>query len=232
MISRIAAAFRLFRQQTDKKLNNTQAGVVLNGLLAQGVYLPLTSSALDLVNMAIVLNDIVINERKTIVEFGSGASTVLIARLLKRNGIDARIYTIDHDEKWLAVVQRLLQQENLSSYVTLIPAPLTANNISLEHHQWYDTTVCDVALSGLSVDMVIVDGPPAWDKSIALARYPAVPYLKSRLSENCVIYLDDAGRIGEQQILQSWAQLLGAPFRIVGNDFGAIPQGSFFNPYV
>ena len=89
------------------------------------------------------------------------------------------------------------------------------------------------ALAGIqAVDLLLVDGPPAYRPEIALARYPAGPYFAPRLSQRCAVFLDDAGREGEQAkaIAGRWQQELGLRFRPHGEAgmfFGV--RGPFFN---
>jgi predicted O-methyltransferase YrrM len=51
-------------------------------------------------NLKIILNDIVIHQRKNIVELGAGISTAYIAALLRKNKIDANFTTIEENEQW------------------------------------------------------------------------------------------------------------------------------------
>jgi hypothetical protein len=50
--------------------------------------------------------------------------------------------------------------------------------------------------------MLVIDGPPATTQ--ALARYPAVPLLRSTMSAACLIVLDDAARPDEQAAVARW----------------------------
>jgi len=60
--------------------------------------------------------------------------------------------------------------------------------------------------------LLLVDGPPAHDKNIMYARYPAAPYFKPFMSEDYTIILDDINRKGEQEILQKWEKELAITF--------------------
>src|SRR6185295_577572 len=52
------------------------------------------------------------------------------------------------------------------------------------------------------IDLLVVDGPPGDVGD--LARYPALPLLHERLSDNAVILLDDASRRDMRLILDLW----------------------------
>jgi hypothetical protein len=55
-----------------------------------------------------------------------------------------------------------------------------------------------------SIDMLIVDGPP--QATQALARYPALPLLFSRLNDTAIIVLDDFNSTAQQEIVKMWIQ--------------------------
>ena len=50
--------------------------------------------------------------------------------------------------------------------------------------------------------MLVIDGPPGFIQKNA--RYPALPLLFDKLSEDCVIFLDDAARHDEKEIVDLW----------------------------
>ncbi len=62
--------------------------------------------------------------------------------------------------------------------------------------------------------MVLIDGPRAYKREIAHSRYFALPFLKDILEEKHVIFLDDANRNGEKDILQMWNNEFGIEFRL------------------
>ncbi|NOX50787.1 MAG: class I SAM-dependent methyltransferase, partial [Gammaproteobacteria bacterium] len=62
-------------------------------------YMPWSGSAMRPCALVAVLNDIIVNRRKCIVECGGGISTIFIGRLLNRTS-DAHLYTIEHDKEW------------------------------------------------------------------------------------------------------------------------------------
>ena len=70
----------------------------------------------------------------------------------------------------------------------------------------------DVNLSGDPIDLLLVDGPPAYVDGYGLARYPALPVLAHRLGAGATVILDDVERRGEQQILRHWERETGLRF--------------------
>jgi hypothetical protein len=89
-----------------------------------GPYLPWSRAALAPSAIATILNDIIINNRQVIVEFGGGISTIYIARLLAKHN-SGKLITVEHDLDWLKILQDMLDAEKISERVSLVHAPLT-----------------------------------------------------------------------------------------------------------
>lgn len=184
----------------------------LSSLLNDYPYIPVTNSSVDYHSLQIMINDIVINNRKNIVEFGSGISTILIARLIKINQLNAMIYSIDDNEDWLTLIDQMLRKENLSSFVKLIHAPLermdSLEKINKYALPWYSTKILNTNLQNVKIDMVFIDGPMAYSSDIQYSRYPALFYLQGKLEEKCSVFLHDCNRIAEQDIINEWSKAL------------------------
>ncbi|MEX2600737.1 MAG: class I SAM-dependent methyltransferase [Balneolaceae bacterium] len=174
-----------------------------------------------------------INDRDTIVECGAGISSIYIGALLNQIGNDKKkLYTIDHDENWLSILQRELDQNSLSEYVTLIHAPLKhCKECAASNLKWYDTTVIQEQIFDVNIDLLFVDGPVANKKELELARYPALPVLKDKLSDEFLVLLHDAHRKGETRIASKWSDELGIKFRksILNGDIYIGLKGSSYN---
>lgn len=135
---------------------------------------------------------------QTIVELGSGISTVLIGKALTLGG-SGRLRSLDHDAYFLAETMKMLEAESLEGAVDLLEAPLEDTEIDDVVWKWYSP----VGLEGLdTVDLVIVDGPPS--STGPEARYPAVPMLASRMRNGSIVFLDDANREDEAHIVERW----------------------------
>ena len=50
--------------------------------------------------------------------------------------------------------------------------------------------------------MLVIDGPPGFLQKHS--RYPALPMLNERLAEYCAVFLDDAAREDEQELVRRW----------------------------
>lgn len=184
---------------------------VLQPLLAEGGYLPWSSGAMRPSGLATVCNEIVFAGRRRIVELGAGASTILLARLLREQG-DARLTAIEHDAAWADWVNARLEREGLAGVARVVLAPLEEHPQALDGLRWYAANAVAAAVDGAPIDLLIVDGPPAFDPGMGLARYPALPALASRLAPDAVVVLDDVVRPGEAEVLTRWAAQTGFAF--------------------
>jgi len=212
------------------KLDDVYSLSLLQPLLAGQPFLPMTGSSLRPLCLLHIMNDIVINQRRHILEFGSGISTILIARLLKINNIEASIISFDHNEQWTQTVNTMLKKEGLSAKAKLIFAPLAPCKIALDNNAWYNANVFEKHTHGKQYDLVIVDGPPAYEPAIATSRYPALPSIFDKLREHASVYLDDASREGEQHILKKWGEAYPSlRFMLKGDTLAVAFRGrSFF----
>jgi predicted O-methyltransferase YrrM len=151
-----------------------------------------------------VLNEIVFGERETIVELGSGISTVVIARLLAERG--GTLASVEHDPSWATTARSQLRREGLESVVELSVAPLEPHPETWDGAPWYSFDAIASLPDG--VDLLFVDGPPGYGEGMAHSRYPALPALADRLAPHALVILDDANREPEREIVERWQQLL------------------------
>ena len=216
------------------ELGRTQIAIsLLDKLLKDGPYFPIASPTLNMFSMLQVVNDAVVNRRKCYVEFGAGISTLVMARLKRLNNLDIQIVSIDSDQEWLKLVEGFLKNENLESYVQLVYAPLVENDIYLSKKtDWYNRDAIDRALaSHPKPDLVLVDGPFAYNEELMYARFPAYSYLKEKMSDSFTIFLDDINRKGETEILEYWEKESGLEKTILSTTFGCLSKNRGFYPF-
>lgn len=182
--------------------------------------------------LKLVINEILINRRSTIVEFGAGISTVFMAKVLQGTG--GRLVSFESDLDWADLVRGWLAEESLTENVELIVAPLGPCSKSLEGLNWYDSRLVRSALSGLSIDCVLVDGPIAYRRGLEMARYPAIPMISDLLADHFAIFLDDTNRAGERRIAELWANELDVEFtHFLGRGgISRSARGAAFDPRV
>ena len=133
----------------------------------------------------------------TLMEFGSGLSTIVLAGYCKRLGAAWRpmVWSIEQNAEVLEQTRRRLQVACLDSFVNLVHAPLSA-----ECTYQIDTKLLARDLDGRRVDFLLIDGPsgkPGCRQTVLkqVARFcrPGAPW-----------FLDDAFRDAEFDVLRTW----------------------------
>ena len=143
---------------------------------------------------------------RTIVECGAGLSTIILARRLdERSGrndtLQARLYTLEHDPRWVRETDAALQRLELRRHVELIHAPIVACLTGQHTAKTYDVT----KLPNRPIDFLFIDGPPTPN----VGRIDVVPALRNRLSRNATVILDDAARPHERECVEEWTTRFG-----------------------
>lgn len=147
---------------------------------------------------------------KVVVEFGSGASTLVIADALSQNGIGTLI-SIDHSEHYSAQTVTELKRSCLQRWVDIRVGALELwdeEHLNPEGGSkpplWYPRSILqDIE----SIDLIWVDGPPG--NICPYSRYPALPSLSTQLSENIEVWMDDTIRQVEKDICEDWSKKYG-----------------------
>lgn len=181
----------------------TQGLVQLSGL-DQPFPVPFGGSWALTPDAAVVLaREVVVRKPGVVVELGSGASTVMVGRLLKQLG-HGRLISLDHDPEWASQTRRYIVASGLQDIVEVIDAPLTRQQFDGKDYDWYQ--VPEQLRDIQQIDMITVDGPPQAKDTSILSRYPALPAFAEKLSPQAIIYVDDAGRDTEQNMIKTWLQ--------------------------
>ena len=136
-----------------------------------------------------------------VVELGSGASTVLMAAVRRWRG-GPPVISVDHDPEFAQRTRATLAQAGLEAHAHIHVAPLQQTVVDGHKMVWYDRDEMDRVLPA-QIDLLVVDGPPSRTR---LARWPAVELLSTRLSDRCVVLLDDGRRRDETATALRWAR--------------------------
>jgi predicted O-methyltransferase YrrM len=171
---------------------DADAWQILSPLLLRGGYLPWTSGSMRPAGLVEVCNEIVHGDRTRILECGSGVSTVLLARLLRERGRGV-LTSLEHDLHWATLIREQLEQEHLEQIARIVHAPLEGDP------PWYRL---DEAPD--EIDLLIVDGPPAFEPGHSARRVPALPRFDNSLVHDAAVILDDLDRPGEQETVMTW----------------------------
>ncbi|WKV13794.1 class I SAM-dependent methyltransferase [Marivirga harenae] len=192
-------------------------------------YIPWTQYAIRPFAISIVLNDLILNNRKYYLEFGSGVSTFLAAKLVQLNSLDCKIVSVEHDDAWLQIVKDTLEKEGLAHLVELVHVPLRSqeNELISKTVNWYDREDLKFKLPNYQYDAILVDGPPGEKK---MNRFPAIEFLNdhSLLASDLVVYLDDFNRLEEKKIVKYWEEILNIKFDSVLNKIAIGTKGKGF----
>lgn len=231
MIQRVLGALSRRFQAFAGRDNEPRSLLLLQDLLHDYGFIPVSASALSFESILTICNDIVANERKAIIEFGSGISTLVIASLIKRKQLSCRFVSVEGNAAWQAIIRRYLHDAGTVESVELIHAPVVPHPLAIAGNSWYDLDPHRDSIGATKFDSVIVDGPEACNDRIALSRYPALPFLRDHLNrERCFVLLDDAGRAGEQEVRRRWQAELGIDLRMKVSKSVCGFRGQFFNP--
>jgi predicted O-methyltransferase YrrM len=139
---------------------------------------------------------------RTILELGSGSSTIWFATALAKRGGEGRVVALESSADYAESTRTELAKHGLRDRAQVLHAPLVDTAVPGRDNQpWYDISV----LPDLPpVDLLFVDGPVG---SIAdQVRYPAYPLLADRLAPRATVVLDDTVRPAEAAIVKAWKQ--------------------------
>jgi len=174
--------------------------IVPHPVLNAEAQLSWSEGAMTPAGLAAVCAHVAGRQRRRIVECGSGFSTLVLARLLHTRG--GRLVSLEHDQAWATRVRSDLAAAGLAEIAQVALAPLQPHPLARDGLQWY----AQRALRSLPrrIDLLLVDGPPAFEPETELSRYPALPALAERLAPDATVVLDDIDRRGELRILEAW----------------------------
>ncbi|GAA1722667.1 class I SAM-dependent methyltransferase [Brachybacterium phenoliresistens] len=134
-----------------------------------------------------------------ILEVGGGSSTIWLGYLCEEIG--ATMISVDHDGKFLERTRYLVERHGLGHVVETRLGPIEDREIDGAAFSWYaEEAFRDVD----GVEFFFVDGPPS--STGKMARFPALPAMLSRLSDDAVVVLDDAERKDEVEAVTRWLE--------------------------
>jgi len=137
-----------------------------------------STGAMTASGFAVVCAEVASRDRPSVLECGSGFSTLKLAELTHERG--GRLVSLEHDELWATRVRSNLAAAGLAETARVTLAPLQRHPLARDGLLWY----AEQALRFLPrrIDLLLVDGPPAFEPETDLSRYPALPALAERLA--------------------------------------------------
>ena len=205
---RIEAALQRIESDTSQTYRELQAYLSLSQLIQTHKPLPLLRGWAASPDFLLYLARYALGEHpRTIMECSSGASTVVLARCCELNGA-GHVYSLEHDPEYAEKSRRLIAEQGLESWSTVIDAPLIEHP-GMADTPWYSLDALPAPMP--PIDLLVIDGPPGMNTP--LARYPALPLLHKYLSASATVFLDDAARPDEREIVKRW-QAMFSDFRL------------------
>lgn len=159
--------------------------------------------------------DVLLSDRpRLVVECGSGISTLYLALAAEQHGLDTRVVALEHQEVYAEQTRAMLDRHGVGHRVEVRLAPLARTSIPDHDTPWY----AESAIEDLDdIGMLLVDGPPT--ATGPLVRYPAVPLLRARFAQRCIIVMDDLVRESDLETARLWSALLDDFELSVSRDF-------------
>lgn len=188
-------------ENRDRQINQTNLQILLSQIKLNR-FIPYTTWSISPTALLHILNFIKINRPKYIVEFGSGISTIYIAKLIKYENLDVRLVSIDHDEQWAQIINNDLLNEDIPlEMAQSFCVPLKNNGYSFlgKSILWYDSDILNEIIGENKVEFIIVDGPIG---AIKYSRAGSLIYFKDKIENEELTYLfDDTNRDDEKRIV-------------------------------
>jgi hypothetical protein len=153
--------------------------------------------------LVLILDEVLTVRPRTVVECGSGTSTLLLALLAEQQGLDMRIVALEHLERFKADTEAALARHGVAHRAEVRLAPLTPTSLPDHETLWYDES----ALADLEdIGILVVDGPPT--ATGPLVRYPAIPLMRDKLADTATVVMDDLIRESDHEVAQRWRDQL------------------------
>jgi hypothetical protein len=149
-----------------------------------------------------IANDIVVYRPESILEVGSGLSTIILNNVIQQLDYNPSFISLDQDPDW---------QEHLK--IQCPSVDFRSFSISKENHfsfqgkgSWFDIPAGNDLLNK-TYDLIIVDGPKGSESKYA--RFGILGLLRGRLGKLPILFLDDTDRHDEKMIRDAAKEMLG-----------------------
>jgi predicted O-methyltransferase YrrM len=186
------------RRDLDNLYNQLAAYIQIHDIVSQSTMLgSLRGWAMSPDALVHILADLERRENPTILEFGSGESTLVFASALRMKN-QGRLITIEHNREFMERIRTRIEAAHLEPWVEFHHAPLLGNDAAK-----HESAGSEMDLSGLPdvrIDLALIDGPPG-NSYGGQARREPLKWTLSRLSAGGTVFLDDANRPAEQAIV-------------------------------
>lgn len=214
--------FRKNKEQIFKKIISASAYDYLMNNLSGELVIPYNAWSISPQGMMVIINHILVNDVKTIVEFGTGISTIFLNNLSIKNNLDLKIISVDHDAAWQKKIKEKYNATNVEYITCALNSKMKFKN---EEYTWYDISNLQ-KIEKQKVDFVIIDAPignnSLWERA------GAFEFFKQELNRSKFsCFLDDTNQTKLKEIMLHYFPdaKLYADFSIagLGNTYEAEP---------
>ena len=148
------------------------------------------------VGLLCLLADLIMTHKpKTMVELGSGASTLVAARAMQMAGCDGRLISYDQHPEFVTATSAWLDEHGVKAELRCAPIASPSGRWA---DLWYDLRAIPE-----SIDLLMIDGPP-W--TIDPEIRGKAECLFNRMAPGGIVILDDAARPGERLVARRWRE--------------------------
>jgi len=170
----------------------------LQGILNLEYDLPITQDWSAAADFLFLIKEYCLEKKpEIIVECSSGVSSLILAKCCQINKT-GHVYSLENGKEYQLKTQEILKQYQLENNADIFHAPLETRIINNEKYKWYEVR----KIENLKIDLLVIDGPPGFIQKHS--RYPAIPVLFDQLADDACIFLDDAARDEEKEIVKKW----------------------------
>jgi len=162
--------------------------------------IPWTNSAMRPSAINLIINEIIIHNRRHILEIGCGISTIIISKVLAQLG--GKVLSIENDQNWIDTTMNYMANEKNTTRI--VHSELVEVEFERCKYLWYDFATIRPFLEGTKFDLLLVDAPLSG--LCKMSRYPAMPVVFDYLQDDFVVFLDDIERRDESVIATRWSQ--------------------------
>jgi len=139
---------------------------------------------------------------RSVLEFGAGWSSIVIARALSRVNQGGRLTSLDNTDRFCGAPWKEVRTvPNVDPVLSISDLRL---RVGLEGLSYGYSAIPQVAARRGPFDFLFIDAPPG-----VYGRYGTVFSVKRHLATGAVIVLDDAARRDEIAAVKKWTALLG-----------------------
>ncbi|OOZ41975.1 hypothetical protein BOW53_01995 [Solemya pervernicosa gill symbiont] len=150
--------------------------------------------------LQLIVNHALAEKPQVIFECSSGLTSLMLARCCQLNGA-GHLFSLENGEEYAAKSRAEIDRYELTDFADVVYAPLEGTEVNGDLYQWY----AQDGIPDAAIDMLVIDGPPGFIQRYS--RFPALPLLYDKLADGCVIYMDDAAREDELEIIEMWKRL-------------------------